>query len=307
MRTLALLSLTAAAIAVPTAADAQPNAQPRARAGHSWSQPAQRVIVRQAPGAVARHVGGPGMRRDFREFRRFNRGQILPSYWAGPQFQVRQWQVYGFPQPMPGYRWVRYYDDAHLVDGRGRIRDSRYGYDWDRYDHPWNRDEHGIPMYVGNDDWQPGDRDYAWAEDAGERYDGADWDYSEYGDVEDARGGCGERRGPCGPRPRGPGPAHGGYARSGGHGGYGYSTGQSGYGGSYGASYGYGGAAYGNGGGATMTITETTVETGGSGGSYVVEEVIEEEIVETRARAVRRAPPRRAAPPPRRPIRGERG
>ncbi|HEY0011406.1 MAG TPA: RcnB family protein [Allosphingosinicella sp.] len=313
MRTLALLSLTAAAIAVPTAADAQP----RARAGHSWSQPAQRVIVRQAPGAVARHVAGPGMRRDFREFRRFNRGQILPSYWAGPQFQVRQWQVYGFPQPMAGHRWVRYYDDAHLVDGGGRIRDSRYGYDWDRYDHPWNRDEHGIPMYVGDDDWQPGDRDYAWAEEAGERHGGGDWDYSEYGDVEDGRGprDCGERGGPCGPRPEGPrghGPAHGGggYARSSGHSGssqsgYGYSAGHAGYG----ASYGYGGgAAYGYG-GATMTITETTVETGGSGGSYVVEEVIEEEIVETRARAraVRRAPPRRAAPPPRRPIRGERG
>ena len=299
MRTLALLSLTAAAaaIAVPTAA----NAQPRARAGHSWSQPAQRVIVRQAPGAVARHVAGPGMRREFREFRRFNRGQVLPSYWAGPQFQVRQWQVYGFPQPMAGHRWVRYYDDAHLVDGGGRIRDSRYGYDWDRYDHPWNRDEHGVPMYVGDGDYHPGDRDYAWAEEAGPDHDGDGWDYSEYGDVEMAHGrdGCGER---CGPRGRGPGPSHhgGGYGYSRGQSGYGYSSGHSGYGYGGGAAYGFGGA--------TVTITETTVETGGSAASsYVVEEVIEEEVVETRARAVRRAAPRRAAPPPRRPIRGERG
>jgi Ni/Co efflux regulator RcnB len=310
MRTLALLSLTAAvaAVAIPTAADAQPNVQQRARAGHSWSQPAQRVIVRQAPGAVAGGAGH-GMRREFREFRRFNRGQVLPSYWAGPQFQVRQWQVYGFPQPMPGYRWVRYYDDAHLVDGGGRIRDSRYGYDWDRYDHRWNRDEHGIPMYAGDGDWRPGDRDYAWAEEADERHEGGGWDYSEYGDVEtahDGRGGCRDGRGPCGPRPHGPGPAHGGgYGYGSGQSGYGYTAGQAGYG----ASYGYGGAAYGYGGGGTITITETTVETGGSASSYVVEEVIEEEVVETRARAraVRRAPPRRAAPPPRRPIRGERG
>ncbi|HEX8193508.1 MAG TPA: RcnB family protein [Allosphingosinicella sp.] len=301
MRTLALLSLAAAAIAVPTAA----NAQPRARAGHSWGQPGQRVVVRQAPGVVAGAVPH-GVRRDLREFRRFNRGQILPHYWAGPQFQVRQWQVYGFPQPMPGHRWVRYYDDAHLVDSRGRIRDSRYGYDWDRYDHPWNRDEHGIPIYVGDGDWRPGDRDYAWAEESEGGYEDGGWDYSEYGDVEDRHadarhggGECRDGRGPCGPRHHGSGPAHGG--------GYGYSSGQSGYGYSTGqAGYGYGGAAYGYGGG-TVTITETTVETGGSASSYVVEEVIEEEVIETRARAVRRAAPRRPAPPPRRPIRGERG
>jgi Ni/Co efflux regulator RcnB len=289
MKTLALLSLAAAAsaVALPAAAEAQT----RARAGHSWGEPAQRVIVRQAPGAVAaaapRH-----MRGQFREFRRFNRGQVLPHYWAAPQFHVRHWQTYGFPQPMPGYRWVRYYDDAHMVDGRGRIRDSRYGYDWDRYDRSWNRDEHGIPVYVGDGDWAPGERDYAWAEEADE----GGWDYSEYGDVGGYReSDCRERRGPCGPRHGGPGPAHGGAYGYGAQSGYGYSSGQMGYG----ASYGYGG-------GATVTITETIVETGGSASSYVVEEVIEE-VVETRARAVRRAAPRRAAPPPRRPIRGERG
>lgn len=288
MRTLALLALTAAAIAVPTAAWAQP----APRAGHSWGEPGQRVVVRQ----------GPAARRDYREYRRFGRGQVLPPQWAGPQYHVQQWQSYGFPQPMPGTRWVRYYDDAVLVDRRGRVHDSRESFDWDRYGDRWSRDERGVPVYVGDGDYHPDERDYAWAEEA----DDGGWDYSEYGDVEEHRGGCGDRgghgghgggRGSCGPR--GPSRGHGG----GGYGygaesGYGYSSGFSGngYGGGYGYGYGYGGA--------TMTITETTVESGG-GGSYVVEEVIEEEIVETRAR-VRRAAPRRAAPV-RRPFRGERG
>jgi Ni/Co efflux regulator RcnB len=290
MRTLAFLTLTAAAIAVPTAAWAQP----APRAGHSWGQSGERVVVRHGPGAAGAHA--PGMRRDHREYRRFGRGQVLPPQWAGPQFHVRQWQSYGFPQPMPGYRWVRYYDDAVLVDRRGRVHDSRESFDWDRYGDRWGRDDRGIPVYVGDGDYRPDGRDYAWAEEAD---DG--WDYSEYGDVDDYRGadcGGGRDRGPCGPRghSRGHGGSysHGGSYGRGGYGaesGYGYSSGYSGYG------YGYGGA--------TMTITETIVESGGSSGSsYVVEEVIEE-VVETRARA-RRAAPRRAAPV-RRPIRGERG
>jgi Ni/Co efflux regulator RcnB len=273
MRTLALLtfSAAAAAIALPTAAAAQP------RAGHSWGEPGQRVVVRQGPGA------GPGMRHVRREFRRIDRGQFLPPLWAGPQFHVQHWQAYGFPQPMPGFRWVRYYDDALLVDRRGRVHDGRYGFDWDRYGDRWGRDERGIPVYVGDGDYHPGDRDYAWAEEADE----GGWDYSEYGYAE-GEGGCGERRrGPCG-RPRGdPGYGHAGQA------GYGYGYERGGYG------YGHSGYGYG---GATVTITETVVETGGS--SAVYEEVIEEEVIETRARAARR-PVRRA--PPRRPIRGERG
>ncbi|HEX8642307.1 MAG TPA: RcnB family protein [Allosphingosinicella sp.] len=268
---LALLTLTAAtaAIAMPTAASAQ------RRAGHSLGEPGQRVQVRHGPGA------GTGAHHMRREFRRIDRGQFLPPFWAGPQFHVQHWQSYGFPQPMPGFRWVRYYDDALLVDGRGRVHDGRYGYDWDRHGDRWRRDERGIPAYVGDGDFHPRDRDYAWAEEADE----GGWDYSEYG-YEEGEDGCGERRrGPCGARRGGPG--HG----SAGHGGYGY--GESGYGyGQSGYGYGYGGA--------TMTITETIVESSGS--SVVYEEVIEEEIVETRRarRPVRRAPARR-------PIRGERG
>ena len=269
MRKLALVSIAAlAAAALPAAAQAQP------RAGHSWSQPGQqRVVVRHGgPGAGMHH----GDRREVRRIRRFDRGHFVPQFWWGPQFQVQHWQMYGFPQPMPGHRWIRYYDDAYMIDGRGRVHEGRYGLDWDRYGDRWGRDESGIPVYVGDGDWHPEEHDYEWAEEVGERRGRrGGWDYGEYG-----RGpadGCAPRhRGPCG----GPGPYPAPYPAPG----YGYG---------YGAGYGYG-MGWG-----TVTITETTVETGGS--SYMVEEVIEEEAVRQRVRRpVRRAPPRR-------PIRGERG
>ena len=270
MRKLSLVSLAVvAAAALPAAAEAQP------RAGHSWGQPgAQRVIVRHGGPQV------PGMdQRQFRrEFRRFGHGQIVPRFWWGPQFQVRHWQMYGFPQPMPGHRWVRYYDDAYMIDDRGRVRDHRYGLDWDRYGDRWAHDESGIPVYVGDGDFEPGERDYAIVDRYRDRRGHGGWDYSEYQGEAYARHApaCGQRApGPCGPpavaypapHPY-PAPAYG-----------------------YGYGYGYGCCA-------TVTITETIVETGAS--HQVVEEIVEEHVVRQRAR-------RRAAPPPRRPIRGERG
>jgi Ni/Co efflux regulator RcnB len=285
MRKLALVSLAAlAAAALPAAAEAQP------RAGHSWGQgghQGQRVIVRQGgqgghqgQRVIVRH-GNPGAgmhhgnRRDVRHIRRFDRGHFVPQFWWGPQFQVQHWQMYGFPQPMPGHRWVRYYDDAYMIDGRGRVREGRYGLDWDRYGDRWGRDESGIPMYVGDGDFHPGARDHDYAEEEYEhRGRRGGWNYSEYGPGP-APACAPRRRGPCGgpaPHPM-PGPGHG----------YGYG---------YGAGYGYVCCA-------TVTITETIVETGGTG---YMEEVVEEEVVRQRVRR-----PVRRAPPPRRPIRGERG
>jgi hypothetical protein len=238
------------------------------------------VLVRHGGDGPA--MGTPGMHR--REFRRIERGHAVPRFWWGPQFHVRHWQMYGFPQPMQGRRWIRYYDDALLIDDRGYVHDGRYGMDWDRYGDRWSHDERGIPAYVGDGDWHPRDRDYAMA-DEHDRRRGGGWDYAEY---EGARGHHGQR---CGERRRRPCGARGGHG-----GGYPAPYPAPGYG--YGQGYGYG---YGYGyGGATMTITETVVESGGS--SYVMEEVIEEEVVRQRARRVHRRPA-----PVRRPIRGERG
>lgn len=98
-------------------------------------------------------------------YRRVDRGFALPQRWWGPSYQVRNWGAYGLPQPMHGGRWVRYYDDALLVDPYGRVHDGRWGMSWDEYGDDWGYDESGIPAYVGDGDYHPADRDYAWVED----------------------------------------------------------------------------------------------------------------------------------------------
>ena len=163
---------------------------------------------------------------------RINRGGMVPHGWFGPRFRIRNWGLYGFPQPFPGGSWIRYYDDAYLIDRDGRVLDSRYGMDWDRYGERWDYDDRGAPAYAdGNyradDDWDDEDED-----DDGDRW----------------RDGYGR----------------GAHVRVERHGGYGYGQPMPpppppppGYGG-YGYGYGYGGYGYGYG---TVIVTETTVTT----------------------------------------------
>ena len=276
MRKFALVSLAALAASLPVTA----NAQPRPPAGHSWQQPGRHVLVRQD--GRRRHV------RRFGHVPRIERGFMLPPFWSGPQFHVQNWQMYGFPQPMAGHRWVRYYDDALLVDRRGMVRDGRYGMDWDRYGDRWGEDDRGIPVYVGDGDYHPGDREYDWA-DANPPPQGGGWDYAEYGRDGYRRGHGPGPQGDCAPRHASPcGPV--GHVPS-------YPAPAYGYGAGYGYGFGYGCCG-------TVTITETTVTTGAVT-METYEEVIEEEVVQRARprRVVRRAPP----PPRRRPIRGERG
>jgi hypothetical protein len=70
--------------------------------------------------------------------------------WWGPQFHVQNWQVFGLPQPVPGGRWIRYYDDALLIDREGRVLDGRYGWKWDRYGDRWSYDDEGVPYRDGD-------------------------------------------------------------------------------------------------------------------------------------------------------------
>lgn len=261
MSKLALVSIAAVALAfLPASAAAQP------RAGQAGQHHAGARV-----GAQAHHRGATSHRR-FGDVQRFRRGHFVPPAWMGPRFQVRRWQTYGLPAPRAGWRWVRYYDDALLLDHRGRVMDGRYGLDWDRYGDRWAYDERGAPYYADD----PYSEDYVDEADyhaprRGRGHPRGGWDYSDYGNCE------------CGPGPGYPPPPPPPY----GHNPYGYGYGHGSYG--YGA-YGYGG---------TRTIVETTVETGAS---EVVEEVIEERVVYHRPRRVVRR-----APPPRRPIRGERG
>lgn len=70
-------------------------------------------------------------------------GYILPSFWLSPDYIVPDWAGYGFQDPGPGRRWVRYYDDALLVDDRGMIYDSIPDVHWGRYN------QGPVPVYVG--------------------------------------------------------------------------------------------------------------------------------------------------------------
>jgi len=247
-------------------------------------------------------------------------GFAFGGFFHQPQFHVQNWQLYGFIQPQQHQRWIRYHDDAYLVDRRGYIHDRRQRVNWDRYGERWDRDERGIPYYVGDGDYHPDGRDYRRVDH--ERRYSSGWDYSGYGSACDRPQRCDVRGG------------HGGYA--GGHSRGGYdrvevrrgdygrdryerreSYGHGGYGGGYappppggacgagyvcggGAGYGHSGyssgysTGYGHGGG-TVVITETTV----TPGTVVTEEIIEEVIEEGSVRR-HHAPRRRAAPPPRR-------
>jgi len=279
MTKFAILLLAASAASVPAAAAAQPAGAVQARhmpaPGHSWGDPRNRA---ERPDG-AQWEGRQRARR-FAHVPRIERGGAVPQFWWGPQFHVQNWQMYGFAQPMPGHRWVRYYDDALMIDRRGVVRDGRYGLDWDRYGDRWSYDSRGIPAYVGDGDFEPGPEDYAWVDQHRQRG---------YANRGHQRGGY--PAGACGQPQHQPGYPGGGC------GGYAYPAPQTyGHGAGYGYGYGYG-AGYG-----TVTVVETIV-TGGT--ATIVEEVIEEEMVATRARRAYR-PVGRAAPV-RRPIRGERG
>lgn len=98
---------------------------------------------------VVRRMGmGPGMGQHHVQYRHIDRGGMVPQRWWGPRVQVRNWRMYGFPQPFAGGRWIRYYDDALLIDGYGRVYDSRPGWDWDRYGERWDYEDDGVPVYA---------------------------------------------------------------------------------------------------------------------------------------------------------------
>lgn len=208
-------------------------------------------------------------------FRHMQRGFIVPRFWWGPQFQINNWQMYGFADPGPDGRWIRYYDDAYLIDHDGRIRDSREGLDWDRYGEEWDMAD-GIPAYRGSRDYRPGERDYAWSEE-----------HEGHGDMREMH----MRHG--GP-PMGPPMGYdygGGYTQV------------------YGGGYGYGAYAY-----PIVIETVTTGAAAQSYSEEVVEEYVQVRRAHHRARprcscvVVRRPPPVHRAPPPRpRPPAGERG
>ena len=76
-------------------------------------------------GTAPQWYGGRG------DYRRPTPGWKVPRHYRDRSYVVADWRGWGFGQPGPGMAWVRYYDDALLVDGDGRVVDCRYGVNWD--------------------------------------------------------------------------------------------------------------------------------------------------------------------------------
>ncbi|MCP3734893.1 RcnB family protein [Sphingomonas sp. RP10(2022)] len=104
--------------------------------------------------------GGANAPGGWNAYHRPYRGYALPSYWIAPRFYINDWQTYGLTQPSYGYNWVRYYDDAVLVDGRGSVYDTRAGIDWDRYDDAGYAGDDRVYADGGYDDRGYDDRGY---------------------------------------------------------------------------------------------------------------------------------------------------
>lgn len=163
MRSLAFLGLLVSAAMIPGAAQAQTDSGASTNAGVALatqgmqSMRGHRGGTRVWRGGGGHHMRGGGHRffghRGGHRFQghrggvRFHRGSrffvggFVPRYFLGPRYYVVNYPRYGLARPAYGHRWVRYYDDAYLVDGRGRIADHRYGVSYDGRRGDYYRDD----------------------------------------------------------------------------------------------------------------------------------------------------------------------
>lgn len=137
----------------------------------NWHPGAQRPGWRWGEKVRGRWQGGWNAPGGWGGYRRPVRGWALPSYWIGGGFWINDWSNWGLSNPPRGYNWVRYYDDAVLVDPYGRVWDSVSGVDWDRGD-----------GYHDQDDYDRDDEDRDAQIDDEDDY-GADYDAPDYADA----------------------------------------------------------------------------------------------------------------------------
>ncbi|WP_448661841.1 RcnB family protein [Sphingomonas sp. CJ20] len=79
---------------------------------------------RWASAADGRWEAGHRAPGGWNAYRRLGRGATLPGYWRRSDFRIDDYLRFGLAAPPRGYAWIRYYDDAVLVDDSGRIWDS---------------------------------------------------------------------------------------------------------------------------------------------------------------------------------------
>lgn len=98
---------------------------------HSQSRPQMQPRAnRWGPVVNGRWDAGNRAPGGWSAYRRPVRGWSLPHYWRDSRFRVNDYLSFGLSAPPRGYYWVRYYDDAVLVDGGGHVWDSTGGIGW---------------------------------------------------------------------------------------------------------------------------------------------------------------------------------
>lgn len=141
-----------------------PTPQPGGWGANGWhgGAPGSPMAGDPRPGGMG--PGGPAMRHGGGhwqgQYRHVGRGYRLPRFWLSPDYALSDWGRYGLGQPGYGQNWIRYYDDALLIDGGGRVLDGRYGLDWDRgnYDYGYGN---------GDDDYGYGGGEYDYGHGGG--------------------------------------------------------------------------------------------------------------------------------------------
>lgn len=113
-----------------------PTAGPRVWQNGRWMAlpPSQNVARQHNPNrwgySGGRWDGGNRAPGGWNSYRRLNRGHRLPQYWMGASFGIPDYLAFGLAAPPQGYHWVRYYNDAVLVDYEGNVWDSVDGISW---------------------------------------------------------------------------------------------------------------------------------------------------------------------------------
>ena len=99
---------------------------------YNGARPVNRPDRHRWGGGTGGHwQGGTNAPGGWNAYRQPSRGYRLPRYWSSPNFFIGDFAGYGLSAPPAGYGWYRYYDDAVLLDQRGRVYDSVNGLDWD--------------------------------------------------------------------------------------------------------------------------------------------------------------------------------
>jgi Ni/Co efflux regulator RcnB len=117
----------------PYIAGPQPTAMPPAMASPNppyYNTNQQQTGGRWGGSINGRWWGGSQAPGGWGGYRRPRRGGSLDPYWMQSNFQIPDYLSFGLAAPPYGYFWVRYYDDAVLVDARGSVHNSVSGIAW---------------------------------------------------------------------------------------------------------------------------------------------------------------------------------